>query len=265
MPAYNAELYIARAIESILNQTIKEFELIIIDDSSNDSTYQIAKKYAEIDKRIKLHRNRKNLQIAETLNKGIRLSESKYIARMDADDISHPERLRLQYEYLKKNKEVAVVGANMEIINETGEVVSKREYPTSNEELKEIMFLYSPFAHPVVMMKKKALKEFEGYDVDKVPCEDIDLWFKIGSKYKFGSISRFLLKYTLVPQSNTSSKLKRLELLGFKVKLNAVRKYNHNPSLYDLIYNVGQFVTLWFMPARFRIWLYNYLRSNKYI
>lgn len=265
MPAYNAEEFAARAIESILNQTFKRFELIIIDDASKDGTLSVVKSYAEKDSRIRVLKNTKNLRIAETLNKGMRVAKTEIIARMDADDVSHPKRLEFQYKLLKKKPDVAIVGANMVIIDREGEVVSKREYPTGNLALKKLVFRYSPFAHPVVMYRKRVVEEYGGYDSKMIPCEDIDLWFKVGSKYDFASISKPLLKYTLIPGSSSHTKLRDLELLGFRIKLRAIKMYNFKPSLYDVFYNLAQFLSLWVMPVKFRIWLFNFLRSNKLI
>lgn len=265
MPAYNAERYIEQAIISILNQTLTNFELLIIDDASTDKTPSIIKKYQRKDARIKVIVNKTNLQIARSLNKLIKLARSEFVARMDADDVSFPRRLFLQYELIKKDKEIAVVGTDMVIIDKGGVPISKREYPDNDKKLKGAMFRYSPFAHPVVMFRKKVFEEFGGYDVNLVPCEDIDLWFKIGSKYKFASIPQPLIYYRIVPYSNSTKSLKDLELLGFKIKIDAIKKYGCKPSLYDVFYNIGQFLTLWFMPVNARVWMYNFLRSRKLI
>jgi len=264
MPAFNSQEYISEAIESILKQSLRKFELLIIDDCSKDNTFKIAKRYAEKDKRIRVYRNEKNIKIARTLNKGIKLSKSNFIARMDADDVSNSERLFVQYKTLLKNKRVAVVGSDMQIIDKDGKIISKRNYPSSNRELKKIMFKYSPFAHPVVMYKKDRIMEFGGYDNTKVPCEDIDLWFKLGSKYNFASIGEYLLKYRILPEYSRKYNLRYIEKVGFKIKMDAVKKYGYRPSFIDLLYNLGQFLTMW-MPSGIRICLYDFLRSRRVI
>lgn len=265
MPAYNAEKYIERAIKSILNQTFRDFELIIINDASEDNTFKILQRYPRIDNRIRIINNETHLLIAASLNKAVDMAKADIVARMDADDISEPNRLDLQYSFMKKHPDVAVLGANVTIIDKDGNNISKREYPTTNEGLKKIMFLYSPFAHPVVMFRKKLFLEFGGYDLKMVPCEDIDLWFKIGSKYKFASLPKSVLKYTILPDSSSNKNLRSLELLGFEIKIRAIRKYGYKPNFYDIVYNLGEFITLWFMPTRLRVWTYNFLRSNKFI
>ncbi len=265
MPAYNAQEYLGRAIESILSQTFNDFEFIIINDASQDNTAEILATYQKKDKRIRVIKNKEHLLIAASLNKAVNTSRAAIIARMDADDVSMPNRLELQYSFMSNNPDIAVLGANITIVDKKGTVILKREYPTKSEELKKIMFLYSPFAHPVVMFRKKAFLEFGGYNLKMVPCEDIDLWFKIGSKYKFASIPESVLQYTILPNSSTHKSLKSLELLGFEIKLKAIRKYGYKPGIYDIIYNLGELITLWFMPTGFRVWVYNFLRSNNYI
>lgn len=262
MPAYNAERYIARAIESVLNQTFRNFELIIINDVSSDKTPSIIKEYQEKDSRVRMINNRKKGLIAGSLNKGIKLARADVIARMDADDVCYPRRLEVQYKLLMKKPEVAVVGANMTIVDEKGKIISKREYPTTSKQLKKVMFRYSPFAHPVVMYRKSVFKELGGYVENIFPCEDIDLWFKIGSKYEFASVSKPLLKYTLYSTSSSHKKVKDVELLGLKVKIDALKKHGYKPSVFDIFFNLVQYTTLWFMPATFRIRLFNFLRSH---
>jgi len=265
MPARNVERYIARAIESMLDQTLKDFELIIIDDCSTDNTYAMAKMYQKSDKRVRLYKNKINMKIAGTLNKGIKLSKADLIARMDADDYSERDRLKLQHDYLKKRKNVAIVGGFMEMVDEKGNSLSIRRYPVKSEEMKKVMFRYSPFAHPTVMYRKEAIEEFGGYALDLFPCEDVDLWFKVGKKYKFGCVDKSLLKYTFYSDSSSHKKLKDVEMTTFKIRLDAIRKYGYKPSIYDYIYNVGQYVTIWFMPAKLRVRLYNLLRNNDLI
>lgn len=265
MPVFNAEDYIHRAIESILNQTFKDFEFIIVNDASKDKSLQIIRSYARKDNRIRLVNNTHNLKIALTLNKGVSFARADLIARMDADDVSHPSRLEAQYLYLQKNPKVAIVGTNISIVDQDGKGVWKREYPARSNDLKKVIFRYSPFAHPSVLFRKSVFNEFGGYNPVMVPCEDIDLWFKIGSKYDFGNIPKRLLKYTLSTSSGNRYDLRKTELLGFKIKITAIKNLGYKPNLYDLVYNVLQFLSLWIMPAKARLKLYNTLRSGGFI
>lgn len=266
MPTFNTDKYIHRAIKGILNQTLKNIEFIIVNDASTDKTLSILQSHAKKDSRIKIINNKHNLKVASSLNLGVAAAKANFIARMDADDISHhPQRLKLQYLFLKKNPKVAVVGTNISIVDSFEREIWKREYLTDSKSLKKTMFRYSPFAHPTVMFRKNVFDEFGGYNPDMIPCEDIDLWFKIGVKYAFGSIPQTLLKYRFSPKAKKKYDLRKTELLGFKCKLNAVFKLGYKPTLYDIIYNLLEFLSLWFIPTNLRIKLYNVLRSRRLI
>lgn len=262
VPVFNAERIIKKSIESILSQTLKDFELIIVNDASIDKTSEIVSSYAKKDKRIRLINNDHNLKIAHSLNIGVSSTKAEFVARMDADDIALPQRLETQYLFLKTHPKVAIVGTNISIVDENEKTIWKREYPTQSKDLKKIMLRYSPFAHPTVMFRKKIFQKFGGYDPQMIPCEDIDFWFKVGAKYDFGNIPKALLKYSLSSASGSHYNLKDTELLGFKIKINAIRKLGYRPSIYDIFYNLLQFLTLWFMPTTARIKLYNALRSR---
>ncbi len=265
MPAYNAQEYMKSAIESILNQTFKNFELIIINDYSTDNTSNILKSFVKKDPRVKIINNKTRLNIAASLNKGISMAQSNIIARMDADDISLPNRLELQYKLIISSKNIAVVGANIIIMDIDENEIAIRSYPNSSEKLKDCLFKYSPFAHPVVCFRKNMFEEVGGYNPKYSPTEDLDLWFRLGRKYKFESIKKPLLKYRLYKSSSSNKSLKNLEILVFKIRFDAIIKYGYRPSPFDLIYNLLQFITLWFTPEKYRGMIYNFLRNNNLI
>lgn len=265
MSVFNAEKHIKLAIESILNQTLKNIEFIIINDASKDNSLNTIRSYVRKDKRIMLINNTHELRLAPSLNLGVSHAKADLIARMDPDDISLPRRLETQYLFLKKHPEVAVVGTNILIVNQDGKKIWERKYPTQSEDIKKIMLRYAPFAHPSVMYRKKSFQEFGGYNPQLMLCEDIDFWFRIGTKYDFANIPKMLLTYTLYKISGTHRNLREMELLGFKIKINAIRKLGYKLSLYDIVYNILQFLSLWFMPAGIRIKLYNGLRSRRLI
>jgi len=264
MPVRNSNKTLEQAISSVLNQTLSNFELIVIDDKSEDDSWEIIRKFALLDKRIRAFRNHKNLQIARTLNNGVKLCRSGFIARMDADDWAYPERLSLQYKFLKKNPMVGIVGGNIEISDQNGKVFSTRSYPTSSDKLKKMFFRYSPFAHPVIMFKKRVFESCNGFDPSMVPAEDIDLWLRMSKNCEFGSIDQTLLKYRISSTSNSNFNLYRVERLTFMVRLKAI-KLGYFPSISDIVYNIIQLSTIWITPPVVRVNLYNYLRSRKLI
>ncbi|MFA6023462.1 MAG: glycosyltransferase family 2 protein [Candidatus Pacearchaeota archaeon] len=264
MPAYNTEKYIAEAIESILNQTFKDFEFIIVDDGSTDNTLQIIKDYAKKDKRIKVLRNEKNLKICKSLNKGIREAEGKYIARMDSDDSSLPTRLERQVEFMEKNPEYGVVGAFMELFDEnTGKVLGIRKYSDKDEVLKEKIFFYSPFAHPVTMIRKEAFYKVSFYKEVDFPSEDLNLWFRIGEKYKFSNIQKVLLKYRYHEKSTTGSRLKAMEKRANQLRWQNWRNPAYHFGAKAFLYNFFHLISIYLIPSKFKLWLFGKWRDKR--
>lgn len=177
MGAYNEQKTIEYCIESILAQTYSNWEFIICDDCSTDETFSILKKYEEKDARFKILHNEKNSRLAASLNHCLSVAKGKYVARMDADDVSLPERLAKQVEYLETHSNVDVVGCARIIFDENGErgIRSGKEVPA-----KEDLLTDSPFAHPTIMMKKSVYDALGGYTVSEqtMRAEDLDLWFR---------------------------------------------------------------------------------------
>ena len=204
MSAYNSEKYIAEAIESILNQTFKDFEFIIINDGSTDKTLEIIKNYSRKDKRIKLIKNTKNLGLIKSLNKGLKAARGKYIARMDADDISLPERFKIQYDYLEKNIEIFLIGSGVIQIDKKGKEILKSRPITGVKKIKRILRKRNCIAHPTIMFQND---QNIFYREKMLYCEDYDLYLRLlHKKNKLDNIKELLLKYRISPDSITNSK-----------------------------------------------------------
>ena len=211
MPAYNSEIFITEAIESILDQTYENFEFIIIDDCSTDKSWKIIEKYRLIDKRIKAFRNDKNLGITRSRNKLFDLAnlEANYYAIFDSDDISMPERLEKEVEFLENNPDYGVVGSHIYIIDENSRIIGKRNYETDAQKLKKRILLRSPLAQPSVMIRKAVIENIGKYDTKKYDrAKDYDLWIRISDRYKLKNINEFLIKYRLSSSQGKKTHLK---------------------------------------------------------
>ena len=211
LPVYNGAQYLSKAIESILNQTLINFELIIINDGSIDNSMEIIEHYANIDGRIIII-DRENKGLIYTLNEGIEKSEGEYIARMDQDDISIENRLELQYEYMLDNGLDVCGGNYIEIDAEAKEIGHKKVFQKDYEILLA-MATNVPFAHPSVMMKKEFLNlnkltyGMNGYR----NAEDLDLWMNMyNSGAKFGNINLLILKYRILSTSMSRTNIKKI-------------------------------------------------------
>lgn len=193
MPVYNAENYIPESIESILNQTFHDFELIVVDDGSTDNTVKIVESYH--DSRIVLQKN--NHGFIRSLNTGIELSRGKYIVRMDADDIMMPYRLEVQYRYMEDNPDIDVCGSWM---NTFGQGSRMMKVPIKHEEIALCLLRGCVLYHPTIIMRKQALQKYKPYPhlykQKYIYAEDYKLWIDLmKSGLKFANIPEVLLLY----------------------------------------------------------------------
>ena len=197
MPVYNAGVHLKEAIDSILNQTFIAFEFLIINDGSTDNSEEIILSYN--DQRIRYIKNETNLRLIATLNKGIDLAAGKYIARMDADDISEPNRLQVQYDYMEKNPEVAICGSWFKMFGDRNDTV---KYVDGHNHIMAKMLYQCHFCHPSVILRKTALQSFEiKFDPFYIHAEDYDFFTRIGEKYKLANIQQVLVHYRTHVQS----------------------------------------------------------------
>ena len=206
MGCHNGEHYLDDAIESILNQRCSDFEFIIIDDASTDSSWQIIEGWKSKDQRIRPYKNDHNLGLAATLNRALTYSKGRYIARMDADDISLPERLSRQLAILE-NQEIQICGTWTRSIGRFRSKVTR--YPISHEEICAHLFFQSPFAHPTVMLSASLYENFK-YREEAGIAEDYDLWARMSSQAIMANIPEVLLLYRVHEgQVSESSRLKQ--------------------------------------------------------
>jgi glycosyltransferase involved in cell wall biosynthesis len=206
MPVYNGERYLREAIESILLQTFRDFELLIIDDGSTDGSVKIIQSYR--DKRIRYIDNEKNIGIASTLNKGIELAIGEYIVRMDSDDISLSTRIEKQVRFMDNYPEIGVSGTWVKFVDISHHpwksVVYK--YPIKPRDIKARSLFNSSFAHPSVIMRRSLLEKFQlKYDPQHLDAEDYGLWQKCSSCFPLANIPEVLLVYRVHSESMTNS------------------------------------------------------------
>lgn len=230
MPAYNAEKYVTEAINSILNQTFTDFEFIIINDASNDSTKEIIESFR--DQRIKLINNEQNQGVAKSLNIGISAAKGKYIARMDADDISLPERFQTQFNFMEQNPEIDICGSWAETFGYEKKII---EAPLSHGDIKDTNFFSCSMLHPTVIFINKGEVI---YSQEYTSAQDYDLWSRMIDKLIFANIPEVLLLYRTHPnqigamkkqeQNNNANivRMKNLSTIGIKLSENEQKIYN---------------------------------------
>jgi len=202
MSVFNAEKYLVDAVESILNQTFSDFEFIIFEDASTDNSLQILEEFEKKDNRIKLIKNTVNLGVKgfiANLNRGLEMAETEFIARMDNDDIAEPDRFEKQLNYLEKNRNIFMVGSDIQLIDKDGNNIRLLPAISSDNDIKKNMLRKIAMYHPALLFrndKKIRYREKMYY------CEDYDLYFQmITEKYAFGNINESLLKYRVLDAS----------------------------------------------------------------
>ena len=201
MAAYNAVNYIEKSIISILEQTFKEWELIIINDCSTDHTPEIVEKYIRLDPRIIFLSNEVNINQALSRNRGISKARGKYIAILDDDDIAFPDRLKIQYDFLENNPAVALVASAAEIIDKDGKIIGHKRSPENLDELRFRIILKNPLVHSSVMYRKELMEKVGGYNNKYFNAEDYKFYSELIKKYDIISLPNVLLKYRHTPQA----------------------------------------------------------------
>lgn len=220
MPVYNAEKYLESAIESILKQTFQNFEFIIINDGSTDGSEIILKKYGQIDARIRLCRS-KHQGISPSLNMGCNLAQGKYIVRMDADDISFPERIAKEVEYMDAHPEIGILGTAEELIDKDGKVIGKKYFPALPGFIKWSIILGGwCISHPTVMMRRDVVEPLHFYRDEIFSGQDYDLWSRAIFVTQITNIPDILLQRRIWAgnhtfkdhQANTQTVIKAMHL-----------------------------------------------------
>lgn len=215
MPVYNAERFLAEAIESILNQTFTDFEFIIVNDGSTDGSRDIISKYAETDKRIVVI-DQQNQGIVAALNNGIEKAKAPLIARMDADDISLPHRLERQVEFMEQNGNIAACGAGVKFIDQNGKKGKVNNFPGYVSFFKLFFSYTNPVAHPTAILNMRIVRGITGkniYNKTYQGAEDYDLWLKLAKHTIVQNLQDILLLYRVHGGNYTSSNSQRSRIL----------------------------------------------------
>jgi glycosyltransferase involved in cell wall biosynthesis len=196
MPVYNAERYVSQAVESILGQTFRDFELLIVDDGSTDGSQAILERFAAADSRIKLVRQ-PNQGCLVALNEMVGRSRGELLARMDADDVAMPERFERQVAYLDEHPECVAVGSRVQIIDPDGQPLTVMTDLLTHEQIDQALLSGNGAAmyHPSVVIRKQALEEVGRYRDEYYLCEDLDLFLRLAEVGRLANLAEPLLRY----------------------------------------------------------------------
>ena len=204
MAVYNGEEYLRPAIESILRQTFTDFELIVVNDGSTDTSRDIV--LAFDDDRIRLLDNSRNLGLSPSLNRGLETARGEFVARLDADDIATPDRLSRQVQFMDRNPEVSLVGGAYRQIDSQGRVIRRGHWPRHHVQLRWSLLFYCPFNHSGVTWRRQTVSEAVGpYDQSFRYAMDWEYWSRIASRLRVANLRRVVTLYRLGPHSMSSN------------------------------------------------------------
>ena len=265
----NFSNYLEKSIDSILSQSYKDFEFVIIADGSNGKTLDVLKYYEKNDKRIKLIINKKNIGLTKSLNQGINFANSEYIIRQDYDDISHYRRIEFLINFVKR-KNLKLALSNCIKINQKGQKIGYIKINNSiNYHRKKIEYM-NTFVHPSIIIKKNLLVDFGMYDESLICSQDYDLWEKIIKVHNFGVLKKKLLSLRIHSNSISSLKSKKQREYSFYIgaRVRFPNLANHinshiNDKPIDFIHKINSKnrIFLAYMHARYFVYIYDEISS----
>lgn len=216
MSVYNSENFIEEAMDSLLGQKFRDMEILVVDDASEDSSLRILERYTKLDKRVKLFKNNENKGLTKSLNFLLEKAKGEFIARMDADDISLPERLYEEYNYLKKNRDIFLIGTGAYNINEKGIILFKSEPLTTSEEIAETLPSGNCIYHPSIMFRNEGYQYREKF----IFSQDYDFYLTLLSiGKKLSNLETHLVKYRVNSSSISNKKGYLQQLFANQAKL----------------------------------------------
>jgi GT2 family glycosyltransferase len=232
MVVRNVDRYLAEAIESILGQTFKDFEFIILDFGSTDQSKAIASGYAARDHRIKLHEV-PTCGLAEARNAACFLSQGQYVAIQDADDISMSDRLLRQVEFMESHDDFGLLGGAAEWVDSSGRSLWTHNFPTEESEIRSALSAKCPFSQTAVLLRREAFVAVGGYRAAFAPSEDYDLWLRISEHFRCANLKQVVVKYRIHPQQVSISGRKQQTFAAIAARASAAYRKNGSPDLLD--------------------------------
>jgi glycosyltransferase involved in cell wall biosynthesis len=262
MPVYNAGKFLVPALESIRSQTLADYELIIVDDGSTDHSWKTIQRYAKKDTRIHAYQNKTNHGVVFCLNFLIKKTVGTYVARMDADDISLPDRLEKQVTLLTQNPLIVACGGQEEIIDENSTIIADKFFPTDPDICHDLI-LNVMVIHPGVLMAR-------GTIIRKLRCDnhthindDISLHFKLLKYGRFSNVNSIVYQYRQRPKTVTHTHPKWFYFLALEVRLKAILRYGYTPNLINLLLLIPETILVAMLPESWIVPAFSWIRYVK--
>lgn len=224
MSVYNGERYVKEAVKSILAQTYRDFEFLIVDDCSTDKTSTILQDLTKQDPRVHVIKNPINLGLTKSLNKILKQAQGIFVARMDADDIALPERLEKQLQFLENDPRVDIVGTAYAWIDEQGNVLGQKNVPCSHQEIHKTLIQANPFLHGSILIRKSTLDATNGYNEHYKKAQDYDLWLRLSSTCRFANLPEVLMQKRMTKNMISFNNEREQIQFALNARLDAIKR-----------------------------------------
>ncbi len=262
MPVFNAGEFVGRAIESIQNQTYRNFEFIVVDDRSSDNSWEVIKEKAKKYDNMKVYRNTQNLKSGKTVERAIAHAKGAFLARMDADDIALPSRLEKQVAHLLAHKKTVAVGGQCILIDRSGSMIGQKLFPTDFAQIYKYIFQFCPLQQPTMMIARDRLPEnFDFYGHGMTPVEDVELLFKLFRHGKVENLSDFVLMYRIHGKNVSLVNFKKSFFLTLLSRMRGVVYHKYRPTPQGVIMSIGQTILVLAFPQRVTFFLYKMVKK----
>ena len=254
LPVFNGEQYVAKTIDSVLSQSHRDYEFLILDDGSLDNTPQILKHYADRDPRIRLLRH-ENRGVGYTLNRGLDESRGRFVALIGSDDLALPGRLEKQVKFLNNHADHVLVGGFLKIIDTDGHSIGLRKYPLTDQTLRARMLIYNPFGAPSIMFRREDALAAGGFTSRFWTCEDYDFVLRLAQRGKVANLPETLTSYRLHGNAIKATQTLRQLRDTLDTKRAAYTEYGYHRTLearaVDLVLK-----TMTHLPGAITYWLF---------
>lgn len=240
LSVHNGKPYVEQAIKSILAQTYREFEFLIVDDGSTDGSADLLADFAKRDSRVRVMTNKVNLGLTQSLSNALRQAQGICIARMDADDVALPNRLEKQYEFLQTHPEIGVVGTAYDWIDDSGVVIGQPHVITDTRALHAALIRTNPFLHGSVLIRKTLLDEVHGYNDQFKKAQDYDLWLRLSSVCQFANLSEILMHKRMSKHMISFQNEREQLRFAVRARWNAINRNDY--PVWTLVYLIKPFI-----------------------
>ncbi len=259
MPVKDGEKFLPQALDSVLNQTLKDWELLVVNDGSLDKTGSILDSYAKKDERIQVITNKSSQGIGACLNVAISLTLGEFVARMDGDDVMLADRLEQQVRYLSGHPEIVACGTQVAMIDAGGDVFAYKHFPVDPSKLREVIMWMVPMQHPAMMIRGDVYRNVL-YDESFSTAEDVEMMMQLLQYGEFGNVDEVLFQYRKADTSNGYHNVKRTFWLTMLGRYRGIVRFGYRPSLKGWVLSLAQLLVVPVLPAKWVVRLYELKR-----